>query len=204
MAEGDGPGFSTMLATNPKFDVRAHSTSVFDGDADQSAYPSRVEHLKRIVRKDTMFDIGRKKTPGVVPAQPICSLSQVICSKREEFSAPGDLPCGKGRPRQLDHRSDCVADALAHDSENLICRVFEDRPLIVELGDSRYEWNHDLRMDVDSATRCADCSLEDRSALHFGDFRKRDSKTASAVSEHRIVLAEAFDDSPELVAREAQ
>ena len=57
VAEGDGPCFAPMLATNPKFYFRAHSTSVFDGDAYQPANSNGVEDLKRVVWKDTTIDI---------------------------------------------------------------------------------------------------------------------------------------------------
>ena len=117
--------FAAMLTTYPKLDIRAYPTSVFYCNPDQTADALRVEHLKRIVRKDTTIHVGRKKTSGVVTTQTICSLGQVVCSEREEFGASGDLIGGQGGSRELDHRSDHVAHGFSHYAQHLLGRAFQ-------------------------------------------------------------------------------
>jgi hypothetical protein len=53
----DGAGLASVFATNSNFQFRSHPSAVFDSDADKSSNSVTVEDLKRIVGKDTTFEI---------------------------------------------------------------------------------------------------------------------------------------------------
>jgi hypothetical protein len=48
-----------VLATTPDLHAGANATSIFDCDSYQATDTFGVENLKRVVRKDTTFYIGR-------------------------------------------------------------------------------------------------------------------------------------------------
>src|SRR4029077_14696651 len=56
-------------------------------------------------------------------------------------------------------------------------------------------WDHYFRMHLGSALLHLRCRFENRVRLHFSYFRKRDSKTATAMAEHRILFMQ-FVDTP--------
>src|SRR5690349_16436251 len=80
--------------------------------------------------------------------------------------------------------------------------AFKDGPLMLELLQRCYEWNHDFRTDIDTTTFRSDSSLKYCASLHLGDLGIRDSEATSAMAEHWIRLSKTIDHSVEFGARE--
>jgi hypothetical protein len=87
-----------------------------------------------------------------------------------------------------------------HGPHHLLCHLLQHSPLVVELLDRRDQGDHDLGLNIDSASHRADGCLEDRSPLHLGDLGIRDAESAAAVSEHGVRLTERFHDPRKLVS----
>ena len=80
-----------MLAANSDLQLGPHSAPVLDSDSDEATNASRIQNLKRIVRKDTTFEVRRKKPASVVPTQTERGLRKIVCPKREKLRGAGNL-----------------------------------------------------------------------------------------------------------------
>src|SRR5687767_7760484 len=178
-----------MLAANPDLESGSHTAAILDGDSNQSANPLGVEHLEWIIGEDAAVYIGGKEASSVVATQPVRSLSQVVRAEGEKLRACRYLVGGKSRAWKLDHRAYQVFDRLAHHSQHLLRGSLENGALVIELLHRGDEWNHDLRTNVDAASRRTHRGFEDRAPLHLRYLGESDAEPASPVAEHRIVLA---------------
>jgi hypothetical protein len=55
----------------------------------------------------------RLQPAGVIAAQPVGHLCEVVGPEREEVGYPGDLSCGESSARQLDHGPDVDLEMVA-------------------------------------------------------------------------------------------
>ena len=78
MTEFHGARFTAMLTADPHFQLRADAPTGRYGNSNQFAYSVPIEHLERIVRKYTTFDIVRKESARVVATEPERGLGQII------------------------------------------------------------------------------------------------------------------------------
>src|SRR5205085_181808 len=89
----------------------------------------------------------------------------------------------------------------SHAAQYALGYVFDDRALIVEFLHCRDEWDHDLRLDDDSAPHRAHRRLEDGSRLHFCNLRVRNPQPAAAMAKHRVRFPKRLYDTIQVRAR---
>jgi hypothetical protein len=76
-----------------------------------------------------------------------------------------------------------------HAADNEPRDVVENAALVLELGVSSDEWNHDFRTDVDSSAFRSHGRLENGATLHFGDLGIADTKPTSPMAKHGVGFA---------------
>src|SRR6185437_8248432 len=66
VAETDGPGLAAMLAADAGLESGFSSTSLAHREPNELTHAHRVQHLERILGQDTLVDVKRQESPGVV------------------------------------------------------------------------------------------------------------------------------------------
>ena len=105
MAEGDAAGVAAVLATDADFQVgpglaARRSTAI----RTNSPTPSRSMLAKGSCGQHPLVDIGTKElTFGVVTAEAVGHLGQVVGAEAEEFRLASDSSGGQGGTRRFDH-----------------------------------------------------------------------------------------------------
>lgn len=85
MGEGDRVRIAAMLPAQAKRQVGIGGSALAAGDSHQSSHSFLVQGLERVRTKDPLVDvILREQLFGVVPAQAVCHLGEVVGSEREE------------------------------------------------------------------------------------------------------------------------
>ncbi len=81
MKKRNGSRFSAVLTADPQLYLRTNSSSILNSDPYESTHPFGVNHLERVICKNTPINVRRKEPPRIIATQPQCSLRQIICSK---------------------------------------------------------------------------------------------------------------------------
>src|ERR1700738_1565066 len=111
MAESDRRRIAAMFPANADLEFGAPRATAFHPDAHELANALTVDRDEWVRRKNPVRHIGAEKARGVVAADAVRRLGQIIRAKGKEFGALGDLAGTQGGARQLDHRADLIADS---------------------------------------------------------------------------------------------
>src|SRR5690242_12002439 len=98
-----------MLAADPDLDVRTRLASAYHADLHQFADAVRVDGDKGINLQDALGDVSAEKSGGIITADPVRGLRQVVSAERKELRGFGDVPGHQASARQFDHGTDLVA-----------------------------------------------------------------------------------------------
>ena len=91
MAEGDGGGIATMLAANADLEIGTGLAPARDADLDELADAIAIDRDERIDLQDSLCDIGAEESGGIVAADAVGGLGQVVGAEREELRGLGDV-----------------------------------------------------------------------------------------------------------------
>src|SRR3954470_8976393 len=108
MAEGDGGGIAAVLAADADLERGARLTTACDADLDELADAFLVERDEGIDRQDALGHVGAEEARGIVTADAVRRLREVIGAEREELGALRDLGREQAGARQLDHCADLI------------------------------------------------------------------------------------------------
>jgi hypothetical protein len=162
---------AAVNAADPDLEVRARLSPLLNGHSHKLAHPGTIYGRKRIILPDPLEQIIVDKFHSVIPGDSVGGLSQVVGSEGEELGFFGDLIGRDGRPRDLDHRPDCVGELDFVLGQNLFSDALDDLFLICQFGRRTHQWNHDLGKHLVPLTGDLTGRLEDRLRLHFNDLR---------------------------------
>jgi hypothetical protein len=176
-----------MLAADAELEGRPGLAPALGGDAHQFAHPRHIQADERVLLEDAGALIGHEEAAGVVTADAVGRLRQVVGAEAEELGMLGDVVGAQGGARQLDHRAHEVrcleSGRLRHLAGDAVDQLLQDGEL-ARPGDER---DHHFRLGrlagllVHGGGR-----LEDRAHLHLVDFREGDAEPAAAMAEHRV------------------
>src|SRR5438309_734498 len=92
VAELDAGGIAPMLAADAELDVGAGLPPEPDGHVHQTPNAPGVQHLERVLGQDLLVHIPEEELAlGVIAAEPVDQLRQVVAAEGEEFRELGDL-----------------------------------------------------------------------------------------------------------------
>src|SRR6185437_6255790 len=126
MTECHRARLASVLAADAQFNARSGLSAILNRDADQAADSDGVQGLKRVIRKNATFYVRRKEAPGIVAAESVGRLGQVVGSEAEEFGPFGNFARGERSPWELYHSPNKVRNGFPHDTQNLLGGMFED------------------------------------------------------------------------------
>src|ERR1019366_361755 len=106
VAERDGGGIAAMLAANADLETRAGLASARNADLHQLADAVAIDRDERIDLQDSLGDIGAEESGGVVAADAVSRLRQIVGAEREELRRLGDVAGHQAGARQFDHGAD--------------------------------------------------------------------------------------------------
>src|ERR1700744_1672882 len=93
---------------------------------------------------------------------------------------------------------------FTHHPEHGLGGLFQNGALVVELRNRSNQRDHDFRTDIDASSFRFDSRFEDCATLHFGDFWVSDTQSTAAMTEHRVRLAQRFDNPTKLFSSEPE
>src|SRR6266403_5618377 len=91
VAERDGGGIAAMLSTDPDLDIRAGLAAAHDADLHQLANAVAIDRDERIDLQNPLCDVGAEESGGVISADAVGGLRQVVGAERKELSGRCDL-----------------------------------------------------------------------------------------------------------------
>src|SRR6266496_359590 len=106
MTEFDAVRLATVFATNPELDLRPAFAPQIARDFHQAADAFLIDRGEWIGTDNIELCVGRKETPGVIPAHSERRLCQIVCAKTEELGITSNLIGHQRRARDFDHRAD--------------------------------------------------------------------------------------------------
>src|SRR5687768_13299288 len=87
VTEGNRLRFTAMLAADADLECRLHATPVSNGQRDELAHATPVDGLEGVVGEQSLLQVLRQESTGVVAAQAKCRLREVVRAEREEVRA---------------------------------------------------------------------------------------------------------------------
>src|SRR5258708_12509872 len=99
-----------MLAANTDLELRPPFAATLDADAHQFAHTVAIDGDEGVAGKDAARHVRAEKARGVVAADAVGGLRQVVGAEGKERRALGDLARAQRGARQLDHRADLIVD----------------------------------------------------------------------------------------------
>ena len=196
LEELDGRGVAAVFAAYAHMDVGAGLMAQADGVFHQAAGALDVEFLERIRLVDLSVQISGQEFAGVVPAEAVAHLSQVVGAEGEELGLLGDLVSSQSGTGNLDHGADLVGHVGASSLDDLVRSLNHHVLNILELLDLANQGDHDLGNHVPLGVLGLNVQsgLDDSLGLHHGDLRIGNSQTAATVTHHGVKLVQAGDD----------
>ena len=176
-----------MLTTNAKLDIRLHAATFLDRYAHQSAHAVRVNGDKRVLRKDTLFDVKRQEFAGIIARKAEGGLRQVIRAEGKEIRHRGNRIGSEGCARQFNHGANAIHHVIAAFGENLLRDAIHHGAGDFQFALGCNQGNHNLRhwglmrLAADLSRR-----FKNRARLHFIDFREGNPQAAAAMPQHRV------------------
>ena len=191
MAEGYRGRVAAVLAADPDLEVGTGLAAARHADLHQFADAVAVDRDEGIDREDALGDIGAEEAGGIVAADAVGGLGQVVGAEREELRGLRDVAGHQAGARQLDHGADLIGELLAGLLHHRLCGGVDPGLDQVELHPGGDQRHHHLEADRLAGTLLRlDRGLEDGARLHLGDLGIGDGKPAAAEAEHRIELGE--------------
>ena len=181
-----------MFAADAKLDVGAGFTAFLYGHLNQFANTIAVEHFEWIVFQNSELFIHLEELAGIVARVAKGHLSEVVCSKAEEFGRLGNLIGGYRCAGYFDHCTHKVFDAVVAFGKNSLGSIADDLFLHTHFCKGSGERNHDLGKRFDATGFEVECSFDDGTRLHLGDFGIGIAQAAAPVSEHGVELVKLF------------
>src|SRR5205814_9335750 len=89
------------------------------------------------------------------------------------------------------HRADAILDCHSLFTHHLTGHLVDYQSLLTQLLAQRYEWDHDLKFYLFLLALHQAGGLKNSPALHARDFRKEQTQTTAAKSQHWIGFANA-------------
>src|SRR4029077_10540776 len=90
VAERDGGGIAAMLAANADLEIGPRLAAARNRDLDEFPDAVAIDRNKRIDLQNSLGDVGAKESGGVVAADAIGRLRQIVGAEREELRGLGD------------------------------------------------------------------------------------------------------------------
>src|SRR6516165_6462119 len=91
VAKCDRGRVAAVLAANPHFELWPRLAAAFDPDAHQFAHAFAVDGHERIARQDAARYVGAEKARGVVAADAVGGLREIVGAEGKELRALRDL-----------------------------------------------------------------------------------------------------------------
>src|SRR5882757_1217015 len=113
VAERHRGGIAAMLAANPDLEIGPRLAAARHADLDEFADAIAIDRDERVDLENSLADIGAKETRGVVAADAVGGLRQIVGPEGEELGGLRDVAGHQARARKLDHGADLIADLLA-------------------------------------------------------------------------------------------
>ncbi len=80
-----------MFAADAELEIGAGLAAAFGGDLHQLAHAFAIEADERVLLDDALALIGLQEAAGIVAAEAICGLGQIVGAEAEEGGVLGDL-----------------------------------------------------------------------------------------------------------------
>ena len=98
VTEGDRGRIAAMFAANADLELRPRLAAALDADLDQFADAVAIDRDERIDLQNAARNIGAEESGGVVAADAVGGLRQIVGAEGEEFRGVGDV-ARSHRPR---------------------------------------------------------------------------------------------------------
>src|SRR6202012_774682 len=85
VAEGDGGGIAAMLAANADLEVRPRLAAALHADLDELADSFAINRDEGIDLEDALGDVGTEEARGIVAADAVGRLRQIVSAEGEEL-----------------------------------------------------------------------------------------------------------------------
>src|SRR5499426_4696819 len=121
MAECDRGGIAAVFAANAHFELWPRLATAFDADAHQFPHALAVDGHEGIARKDAARQVSAEKARGVVAADAVGGLRQIVGAEGKELRALRDFAGAQRRTWKLDHGADLILDAPPALSRDRLC-----------------------------------------------------------------------------------
>src|SRR5207237_2764116 len=109
MAERDRGRISAMLAANADLDIRPGLAAARNTDLHQLADAVAIDRDERIDLQDSLRDVSAEESGGVIAADAIGRLRQIVGAERKELRRLGDVASHEAGARQFDHGADLIS-----------------------------------------------------------------------------------------------
>src|SRR2546426_6823681 len=93
--------------------------------------------------------------------------------------------------RQFNHCADAILDRHSLFTHHLTGHLVDYQSLLTQFLTKRNQWDHDLKLDLFLLALHQAGGLKNSPALHACDFRKEQTQTAAAKSQHGVGFANA-------------
>ncbi len=180
-----------MLTADTHAHARTDGATLLDGALDELANTVLVQNLEGIHLQDLLLQICGQEAGDVVAGVTERHLRQVVRAEAEVLCLGGDAVGGQGSTRSLDHRTDLEVQTDAFLGEHLLSGGQDDALLLLQLVEDAYERNHDLGMGIQAFLLQLAGGAQDGAGLHGRDLGEGDAQTATTVTQHGVVLAQA-------------
>ena len=131
--ELDGLRIAAVLAADAAHQVVAEGTALVHADLHQLADGLLVDGLERVGIQDLVAEVVTHEGADVVAAEAERHLGEVVRAEAEELGLTGHAVGGQGGARDLDHRTELVAEEGAHGSLDFGLDLLADGLLEAEL-----------------------------------------------------------------------
>ena len=150
MAELNGAGIAAVLAADAAVQLGAGCLSGCNSHLHKAAYAYGVKLLERVGLEDLGVVIGLKELAGVVAAEAVGHLGEVVRAEAEELRLLGDIARRESGARDLYHRADLVFHLYAGCCDLRVCGFNNDILNILKLLGVAGKRDHNLRSDCDA------------------------------------------------------
>src|ERR1700720_883308 len=100
VAERDRRGIAAVLAANADLETRAGLAPALNADLYQFADAVAIHRDERIDHQDSLGDVGAEESGGVIAADAVGGLRQVVGAERKELRRAGDIAGHQAGARQ--------------------------------------------------------------------------------------------------------